>query len=43
MKRRPSPVPPYVHRYRDNRGTMRSAFRRGAVRVPLPVPLLGPR
>lgn len=42
MKRRSSPFPPYVHRYRDRHGTLRSAFRRGAVRVPLPLPLLGP-
>jgi integrase len=41
MKRR-SPFPLYVHHYRDRHGTPRSAFRRRSVRVPLPLPLLGP-
>jgi integrase len=42
MKRRQSPFPPYTHNYRDRHGTLRSDFRRGAVRVALPQPLLGP-
>src|SRR6516162_1215986 len=42
MKRRQSPFPPYTSNYRDRHGKWRSEFRRGAVRVPLPEPLLGP-
>jgi integrase len=41
MKRRKSLLPPYVHCFRDRHGTIRSAFRRGSIRVPLPVPLYG--
>jgi hypothetical protein len=40
MKRRSSQLPPYTHRFRDRHGVWRSAFRRGTVRVPLPLPLL---
>jgi integrase len=42
MKRRPSPFPHYTNNYRDRHGRLRSDFRRGTVRVPLPEPLLGP-
>jgi hypothetical protein len=39
---RKSPFPKYTHNYRDRHGTLRSDFRRGAVNLPLPSPLLGP-
>jgi integrase len=41
MKRK-SPFPRYTNNYRDRHGKLRSDFRRGAVRVALPEPLLGP-
>jgi site-specific recombinase XerD len=42
MKRRASPFPRYTHNYKDKNGKLRSDFRRGAVNLPLPYPLLGP-
>lgn len=40
MKRRPSPFPKYVHRYRDRHGKLRTEFSHGS--LPLPEPVLGP-
>jgi site-specific recombinase XerD len=42
MKRRSTPFPRYTTNYQDRHGKWRSEFRRGAVRVSLPEPLLGP-
>ena len=41
-RRRNTPFPKYTHVYRDRHGKIRCDFRRGAVSVPLPYPLLGP-
>src|SRR5689334_11886369 len=41
MKRK-SQFPRYTNNYRDRHSKLRSDFRRGAVRVALPEPLLGP-
>jgi hypothetical protein len=42
MKTRRTAFPKYTHNYRDRHGKLRSDFRRGAVNIPLPYPLLGP-